>query len=118
MRYIQVIKPYTEFYSHHLILDLPPRQLNASWDVVRSTHPTEMNRQPQQLINNLTEVDPLLTAMRQETLRIQQLIDTIYDLFVEVSPSALANRKRRYWCIFYCSDVATQTDMDLVRKYN
>jgi hypothetical protein len=118
MRYIQVIKPYTEFYSHHLILDLPPRQLNASWDVVRSTHPTEMNKQPQQLINNLTQVDPLLTAMRQETLRIQQLIDTIYDLFVEVSPSALANRKRRYWCIFYCSDVATQTDMDLVKKYN
>jgi hypothetical protein len=30
----------------------------------------------------------------------------------------LANRKRRYWCIFYCSDVATQTDMDLVKKYN
>jgi hypothetical protein len=37
---------------------------------------------------------------------------------VEVSPSALANRKRRCWCIFYCSDVATQTDMDLVKKYN
>jgi hypothetical protein len=118
MRYIQVIKPFTDFYSHHLIMDLPPRQLNASWDVVRSTHPTEMNRQPEHLIHNLTEVDPLLTAMRQETLRIQQLIDTIYDLFVEVSPSALANRKRRYWCIFYCSDVATQTDMDLVKKYN
>jgi hypothetical protein len=71
-------------------MNLPPRQLNASWDVVRSTHPTEMNRQPQHLIHNLTEVDPLLTAMRQETSRIQQLIDTIYDLFVEVSPSALA----------------------------
>jgi hypothetical protein len=95
MRYIQVIKPFADFYSHHLIMDLPPRQLNASWDVVRSTHPTEMNRQPEHLIHNPTEVDPLLTAMRQETLRIQQLIDTIYDLFVEVSPSALANRKRR-----------------------
>jgi hypothetical protein len=118
MRYIRVIKPFTDFYSHHLVMDLPPRQLNASWDLVRSTHPTEMNRQPEQLIHNLTEVDPLLTAMRQETLRIQQLIDMIYELFVEVSPSTLANRKRRYWCIFYCSDVATQTDMDLVKKYN
>jgi hypothetical protein len=117
MRYIKVIKPFTDFYSHHLIMDLPPRQLNTSWDVVRSTHPTEMNRQPEHLIHNLTEVDPLLTAMRRETLRIQQLIDIIYGLFVEVSPSNLANRKRRYWCIFYCSDVATQTDMDLVKKY-
>jgi hypothetical protein len=64
-------------FLHHLIMDLPPRQLNASWDLVRSTHPTEMTRQPEHLIHNLTEVDPLLTAMRQETLRIQQLIDVI-----------------------------------------
>jgi hypothetical protein len=117
-RYIKPIFTYTDHYVHHLILDLPPRQMNASSDLIKATHPSEMNKRPTDLIHNLTTVDPLLQAMRQEVLQIQHLVDSIYDLFVEVDPSAFASRKRRYWCIFYCSDVATQTDMDIIKKYN
>jgi hypothetical protein len=117
-RYIKPIFTYTDHYVHHLILDLPPRQMNASSDLINATHPSEMNKRPTDLIHNLTTVDPLLQAMRQEVLQIQHLVDSIYDLFVEVDPSTSASRKRRYWCIFYCSDVATQTDMDIIKKYN
>jgi hypothetical protein len=117
-RHVSEIFTYNDQYLHHLVLDLPPRPTNASSPLVQAAHPREMNKQPDHLVHNLTMVDPLMNAFRQEILLVQQLIDTIYDLFVEVRPAALNSRKRRYWCVFYCSDVATQTDMDLIKKYS
>ena len=62
-------------------------------------------------------MEPITYAIRQELLSSQRVINTIYDLFEEVDMSTLSNRKKRYWCIFYCSDVATQTDMSIVMQF-
>lgn len=115
-RYVQPIYTYNNWYTHHLVFDLPPRNMNATSQLVQLTRPKELNQRFVEFLSNLTTYDPIFIAMRQEVLYMQRLVDSIYDLFVEVDPSALSSRKRRYWCLFYCSDVATQTD--LIMQFN
>jgi hypothetical protein len=119
-RYQQPLYTYTDTYTHHLILDLPPRSINATSQLVQQAHPSVMNQQFSEFLHNLylSTTDPVQYAIRQEVLHIQHLVDAIYDLFVEFDRSDMSSRKRRYWCVFYCSDVATQTDLEIVQQYN
>jgi hypothetical protein len=68
-------------------------------------------------METLSEAEMIMYAVWQEYTHIQRLVNTIYDLFMEIHPNELNARKRRYWCVFYCSDVATQTDLELIQQF-
>jgi hypothetical protein len=116
-RFLQTIYVVTDSYTHHLVLDLPARNVSGSASrLVPASHPKELNKRFEEWTSNISPAGVLATAIRQEILYLQAITDTIYELFTEIDPSALGNRKRRFFCFQFCWGVADAADLEILQK--
>jgi hypothetical protein len=96
-RFLQTIYVVTDSYTHHLVLDLPVRNVSAFTSrLVPASHPKELNKRFEEWTSNISPAGVLATGMGPEILYLQASTDIIYELFTEIDPSALGNRKRRF----------------------
>lgn len=119
-RYIGPMFAFSDQYTHHLITKLPPRKM-AAYDKLYgnfSAHVSYVNQYHDSFIESIPQYEAMKYIMRQDQRNLQHLVDTIYDLFIEVDQSVFSKRRRRKWCVFVCSNVATEADMEIIRDYN
>jgi hypothetical protein len=91
-RFLQTVYVVTDSYTHHLVLDLPARNVSVfASRLVPASHPKELNKRFEEWTSNISPAGVLATAMRQEILYLQAITDTIYELFTEIDPSAVGN---------------------------
>ena len=72
-RHQQPILSFTDTYVHHIIFELPSRNISEKFSIqeqgfIDRARTTDMNKNFSELIHTFSDVEPITFAMRQEIL--------------------------------------------------
>jgi hypothetical protein len=115
-RYQQRVITYDIKYVHQVVLDLPKIQSPLPSQGDLHNDPDTYNiRYIEHVVHNAA-FNPTAELMMKETEMITTILEDINNLFPYVDITQ-AKRSKRTWCLVYCSNLATQTDLQLLQAY-